>query len=149
MTPQESAELVITCTATGLSGFPLWEYLPGMFVTSAYHTTDGRYRDPGRIVAVNVSPRGVVHLGICTVNGDLVSVRASWMRPDFVDRLTVQALYLLVCRAWQGHTLTCVDDQSGSVWLVITDADECSAFAHYGPAYAVFAQALTKVPVRQ
>lgn len=150
-----AAELVIVeCGATGASGRPLWEYLPGMFVASVFPETDSRYRDSGRIVAVNVSSRGVVQLGICTVNGDLVLVRASWMRPDFADELTVQALYLLVRRAYlaEGYSLELRDQPDRTVHLRITDTSNVinnkRLRADDGPAYAVFARALAKAPTR-
>lgn len=144
MTPQEAAERVITCTATGQSGLPLWQYLPGMFVhTYAFTEGDSLYASPGRVVAVNVL-RGSIYLSICTINGDLMQTRAEWMRPDFTDELTVQALYLLVRRAYAeaDGLIDLREWGDGTVRLRI------SGDVYEGSDYAVFARALAKAPVR-
>lgn len=128
MTPKEAADLVITCTALGLSGKPLWEYLPGMVFTWASGQARQRLTGDGSDPHVDM----------------LAAMRA---RPDFTDDLTVQALYLLMRRAYfaAGHSLTVDARPDGKVRLLVVLADGRRRH-DAGPAYAVFAKALAKAP---
>lgn len=160
MTPKEAADLVLTCTATGVSGLPLWELMPGMLVTweTARHITKRRVLS------------GAVRPGYLSYEYDELHVeieREGWLplshlakmgvRPDFTDALTVQALYLLVVRAWIGHALAVfrgrdvLDDRAlppNVVRFIVCAPNGDERFSEAGPAYAVFARALAQAPTR-
>lgn len=165
MTPQEAADLVITCTATGRSGLPLWSFLPGMFIKSALDVTHPDHHEPGRVLHV---ARGASVLGVCDVDGELIQVDARVARPDFTDALTVQALYLLVVRAWHaasyavtlqhlpGGHITLYTCEPVKITLPIWHHTRAAGMflaphvMHYGsgPDYAIFANALAHAPIK-
>lgn len=160
MTPKEAAELVLAPTTIGPSGRSLWEYLSGVSVVSVFADTDDRYLQPARVLR-SWTTRGQAFLDLWTADlrwwsapgrvqhdcyTEPVTTRAEWMMPDFTDKLTVEALYMLVQRAWTGRTIERRDHASGEVSLFIEPrarvVQESGIAFHIDKSYAVFARAL-------
>lgn len=149
MTPQEAADLAVACTATGQSGLPLWEFMPGM-LTLPWTTADGRFVHPAWRVGDPPHEWPSVYFAFRTCRWE------DDARPDFSDALTVQALWLLVRRAYVQHPIILHTPSNGSdtplppgsVEIVINEHRVPPLYRASGPDYAVFTRALAKAPTR-
>ena len=150
MTPQEAADIAVACTATGQSGLPLWQYLPGMQVLYADGLIEGT-RLQGAGMQLSPDSAALVHQSLEYAEDAHGPVRRiSNLRPDFTDALTVQALWLLVRRAYHAArvNLTLIERCDGTVCLRVTGLHTLTAYDAEGPAYAVFTRALQKAPTQ-
>lgn len=155
MTIDEATDLVLTCTATGHSCLPLWQYLPGMQVTMPIDLTGFPYPLRGRVCKVSpidlpLSGHTVDMLQLSVENddGDCIGMQrdATLVRPDFTDDLTVQALWLLVRRAYfAGGKSLSLNYYATDIRSVVVTHGEGGPI-DYGEPAIVFARLLAKAP---
>jgi len=160
MTLEEATDIVLACTGTGHSGLPLWQYMPGMQITSTLDRHDPEYHHPSRIYETDEwpipgpTPHYVKFVGrrYAEPGLHLLNARADLVRPDFTDELTVQALWLLVQRAYNAAGLRVRQEQlidegriSSSAWHSLSLA-ECQRY--FGTPVEVFARMLQQAPVK-
>lgn len=150
MNIEEATNLVLNCTATGHTNLPLWQYLPGMQVT--YVALGGQpsevtccHRLEGIGTELDKDSYYLVHES--ELYDDGAPIRD--LRPDFTDDLTVQALWLLVRRAYSAaadHDLRNHDLRLRAYADHVVA--ECGSISEHGTPVEVFARLLAAAPVK-